>query len=71
LIENATFYCRHAKARVEALVDEMRIVIDDDGPVIPQNELERVFEPFVRLESSRSRATGVKGLGLAIARTIA
>jgi two-component system, OmpR family, sensor kinase len=49
----------------------VRFVIDDKGPGIPASELERVFEPFVRLESSRSRATGGAGLGLAIARTIA
>jgi signal transduction histidine kinase len=71
LIDNATFYGQSASARVESLADEVRIVIDDRGPGIPPGELERVFEPFVRLESSRSRATGGAGLGLAIARTIA
>jgi signal transduction histidine kinase len=71
LIDNATFYGHSASARVEILADEVRIVIDDNGPGIPAGELERVFEPFVRLESSRSRATGGAGLGLAIARTIA
>ncbi|MGH6873725.1 MAG: ATP-binding protein, partial [Aestuariivirgaceae bacterium] len=71
LIENATFYGHSASARVESLADELRIVIEDNGPGIPAGELERVFEPFVRLESSRSRATGGAGLGLAIARTIA
>ena len=71
LIENATFYGHSASARVESLADEVRFVIDDKGPGIPASELERVFEPFVRLESSRSRATGGAGLGLAIARTIA
>ncbi|HEX5516226.1 MAG TPA: ATP-binding protein [Pseudolabrys sp.] len=71
LIDNATFYGHGASARVESLADEVRIVIDDKGPGIAVNELERVFEPFVRLESSRSRATGGAGLGLAIARTIA
>jgi signal transduction histidine kinase len=71
LIDNATFYGRSAGARVEQLADEARIVIDDDGPGIPPDDLERVFEPFVRLESSRNRATGGAGLGLSIARTIA
>jgi signal transduction histidine kinase len=71
LIENATFYGHSASARVESFSDEVRFVIDDKGPGIPAGELERVFEPFVRLESSRSRATGGAGLGLAIARTIA
>jgi signal transduction histidine kinase len=71
LIDNATFYGQHAEARVESLADGARFVIDDDGPGIPAGELERVFEPFVRLESSRSRATGGAGMGLSIARTIA
>ncbi|MBF0875861.1 HAMP domain-containing protein [Gluconobacter cerevisiae] len=48
----------------------VRILIEDNGPGLPENELERVFEPFVRIESSRNRETGGTGLGLAIARTI-
>ncbi|MQR99572.1 ATP-binding protein [Gluconobacter aidae] len=48
----------------------VRILIEDDGPGLPENELERVFEPFVRIESSRNRETGGSGLGLSIARTI-
>jgi signal transduction histidine kinase len=51
--------------------DEALIIIDDDGPGIAEAELERVFDPFVRLEGSRSRETGGAGLGLAIARSIA
>ena len=46
------------------------ITIDDQGPGIPDTDLERVFDPFVRLEGSRSRDTGGTGLGLSIARTI-
>lgn len=45
--------------------------VDDNGPGIPDAELERVFEPYVRLEASRARHTGGSGLGLAIARAIA
>jgi len=70
LIDNATFYGVRARASVEADKNEARIVIDDDGPGIPPADLERVFDPFVRLESSRSRETGGAGLGLAIARSI-
>ncbi|QKJ87226.1 two-component system sensor histidine kinase RstB [Paramixta manurensis] len=45
--------------------------VEDDGPGIPLNERERVFEPFVRLDPSRDRATGGCGLGLAIVHSIA
>ncbi|WP_317214746.1 ATP-binding protein [Gluconobacter sp. GP1] len=47
-----------------------RIIIEDNGPGLPESELERVFEPFVRIETSRNRETGGTGLGLSIARTI-
>jgi signal transduction histidine kinase len=47
----------------------LRIV--DDGPGIPEPMLERVFEPFFRLESSRNADTGGTGLGLSIARDAA
>jgi signal transduction histidine kinase len=70
LIDNATLYGDRARVKVEADAEEIRIVIDDDGPGIPAADLERVFEPFVRLENSRSRETGGAGLGLAIARSI-
>ena len=46
-------------------------MIEDEGPGIPDAELRRVFEPFYRLEQSRSRETGGTGLGLAIAQSIA
>ncbi|HTU56556.1 MAG TPA: HAMP domain-containing sensor histidine kinase [Acetobacteraceae bacterium] len=47
-----------------------RIEIEDDGPGIPPTDLERVFQPFQRLEASRNRETGGSGLGLPIARNI-
>lgn len=50
--------------------DVLQITIDDDGPGIAAPDQERVFEPFVRLEVSRSRDTGGVGLGMAIARSI-
>lgn len=46
--------------------DTARVIVDDDGPGIPQADRERVFERFVRLQDDRSRATGGSGLGLAI-----
>ena len=50
---------------------ELRIAVLDRGPGIPPAELENVFRPFYRLESSRSTATGGSGLGLAIAKQLA
>ncbi len=51
--------------------DTLEIRVEDRGPGIAPAELERVFEPYVRIESSRARHTGGTGLGLAIARAIA
>jgi signal transduction histidine kinase len=51
--------------------DKVEIKIEDRGPGIPEADLERVFEPYVRMESSRAKHTGGSGLGLAIARAIA
>ena len=70
LLENAAAYGARAAAHVERDDAETRVVVEDEGPGIPEAELERVFEPFVRLEASRSRETGGSGLGLAIARGI-
>lgn len=50
---------------------QLQIGVCDEGPGIPPEELEKVFEPFYRLESSRNRDTGGTGLGLSIARDVA
>ena len=47
------------------------VSIIDGGPGIPNDQLEMVFQPFSRIESSRSRDSGGTGLGLTIARNIA
>ena len=44
----------------------MRVVIDDDGPGVPEEDRQRVVERFARLETARSRQSGGTGLGLAI-----
>jgi signal transduction histidine kinase len=71
LIENALRYGERAHLQVEDDGAELRIAVGDEGPGIPEPELERVFEPFFRLEPSRNRARGGAGLGLSIARNIA
>ena len=48
----------------------LRLVVEDDGPGVPPEALEAVFQPFRRLENSRNRETGGTGLGLPIARNI-
>ena len=70
LLENAGAYGVRARARITQDDAQLRIVIEDEGPGIPEADLERVFGPFVRLDESRSRDMGGAGLGLAIARTI-
>jgi len=71
LIGNAVKYGKTATIGVSDAADRLQISIRDEGPGIPESELERVFEPFHRLEGSRSRDTGGTGLGLSIARNVA
>lgn len=71
LIDNAVKY-GHAAQVSAAREDAFAVIrIRDSGAGIPDSELEKVFEPFYRLEDSRSRETGGTGLGLTIARNIA
>lgn len=70
LIENAQRYGGKVHISGELDGSTARIHIDDDGPGIPPEDLQRVFSPFERLEASRSRDTGGHGLGLTIARDI-
>jgi len=71
LVENAVAYGNKADVQIANNSDGYDIVIEDDGPGIPEDEHTRVFEPFVRLESSRNAATGGTGLGLTLAKAIA
>jgi signal transduction histidine kinase len=71
LIDNAFAYGGSAALRVEDSGEQLVLHVLDEGPGIDETQLERVFEPFVRLEASRSRSTGGTGLGLGIARAIA
>jgi signal transduction histidine kinase len=69
LLANAIKFGTQATVLVEDGTS-LVIRIRDEGPGIPDEELERVFEPFYRLESSRNRDTGGSGLGLSIARDV-
>lgn len=71
LVDNAVLYGERAIIQVDDTAACLTIRVLDEGPGIPPAELENVFEPFYRLERSRSRETGGTGLGLAIARNIA
>ena len=70
LIENAVRYAGAARISLETGQREVIIRVEDDGPGIPEDRMGDVFEPFVRLETSRSGETGGIGLGLAIARSL-
>ncbi|HEY3436298.1 MAG TPA: HAMP domain-containing sensor histidine kinase [Actinotalea sp.] len=68
LVDNAV---RHATSRVGITVTDGAVRVEDDGHGVPEEDRERVFERFVRLEEARGREAGGSGLGLAIAREIA
>ncbi len=71
LLENGEAYGHSAHARVWRDGGLAVIDIDDEGPGIPEADLDRVFEPFYRVERSRNRETGGTGLGLSVVRSIA
>ncbi|WP_447962585.1 ATP-binding protein [Nitrospira sp. Ecomares 2.1] len=70
LLENAVSYGGGVEVKLRQHDTEFQIVIQDSGPGIPEQDFERVFQPFVRLEESRNKQTGGIGLGMAIARSI-
>ena len=70
VIENAARYGKNPRVAYLVRDEHLLIKVEDDGPGIPETDLERVFDPFFRLENSRSLETGGHGLGLSIARTI-
>ncbi|MET4927195.1 HAMP domain-containing sensor histidine kinase [Streptomyces sp. PSRA5] len=72
LIDNAV---RHAAHRIQITIRNQDawvvVTVHDDGPGVPTEDAERIFERFVRLDDARSRDQGGTGLGLAIARDLA
>ncbi|ADH87478.1 integral membrane sensor signal transduction histidine kinase [Ancylobacter novellus DSM 506] len=70
LVGNALRYGERAFAGIKTGGARVVLVIEDEGPGIPAEERERVFEPFHRLEASRNRDSGGTGLGLTIVRRL-
>ena len=71
LLDNAA---RHAATRVTVSLDtidgQVHLRVDDDGPGVPPEERERIFERFVRLDEARHRDGGGAGLGLAVVASV-
>ncbi|NEU14327.1 HAMP domain-containing protein [Methylobacterium sp. BTF04] len=70
LVDNAVRYGTRARLSLVVEADELALIVEDDGPGIPSDQIAQAFEPFTRLEASRNRNTGGTGLGLTIARRI-
>ncbi|KAF1055684.1 MAG: Signal transduction histidine-protein kinase BaeS [Stenotrophomonas maltophilia] len=71
LVDNAVMYGQHVRVRASRRDGATVVVVSDNGPGLDPDQLEAVFDPFVRLETSRSRQTGGAGLVLTIARALA
>lgn len=71
LVENAVRYGGSARIALDVAGGRVTVAVEDDGPGVPDEAIERLCEPFYRGEASRNRETGGVGLGLAIARRIA
>jgi signal transduction histidine kinase len=71
LVENAVKYGEHARVRLFRDHNDAIAEISDDGPGLPEDELERVFQPFYRGANARSSKKDGNGLGLAVCRSIA
>lgn len=70
LVDNAVTYGARARIRLLDAGATVTLRVEDDGPGLPPALLQQVFEPYFRVESSRSRETGGTGLGLAIAQNL-
>lgn len=70
LIENALTYGGRARVSLSADTAEAVVEVLDDGPGIPEAEMDKVLRPFYRLDPSRNRSTGGAGLGLSIVKSV-
>lgn len=71
LLSNGVKYGEAVTCALLETADSVQFVFTDRGPGLPKEQLEKVFDPFYRVESSRNQATGGHGLGLSICRQIA
>lgn len=71
LVDNACKHAHNVQVQAQRSSHAIDIIIDDDGPGIPEDQTEEVFRPFHRLDTARNLDTAGTGLGLAIARDIA
>lgn len=71
VVDNALRYATEVRIRLREDAEAVEVLVQDNGPGLPEELLEKVFEPYFRAESSRNRDTGGTGLGLAIARNLA
>jgi signal transduction histidine kinase len=71
LVSNALRYGQRARVSLARDGADAVLRIEDDGPGIPEDQIQHMLEPFIRLEASRNTATGGTGLGLTLARAIA
>lgn len=70
IVHNAIKYGKEARVSLRLQNNTITITVEDDGPGVPQDRLEEIFAPFVRLDSARSVEEGSVGLGLSITRSI-
>ena len=70
IISNALKYGKTVEVSLESNERRLAVIVDDDGPGIPEDKREDVFKAFYRLEESRNKETGGIGLGLAITKDV-
>ena len=70
LIDNAVRFGDHVAVRIGEREKAVEVIVDDDGPGIPEDQRDDVFRPFYRVENSRNQGTGGVGLGLTIVRDV-
>ena len=70
ILENAITYGKTAKMNCQIFDDQIVILIADQGPGVPEDQLTAIFDPFIRLDQARNIESGHVGLGLSIARTL-